>query len=87
MLLLTRPTTLLACALGIFIRHARADIPIRVITHNVRGGAPNETDARGETWNSRKVLINEQLMYHTLHNAESFICLQEAEKYQVDDIV
>ncbi|KAH7349118.1 hypothetical protein BKA66DRAFT_516576 [Pyrenochaeta sp. MPI-SDFR-AT-0127] len=65
---------------------AHAAIPIRIITHNIRYAA-NPPTVGEKTWSVRKQLILNELHYNTLHNAESFICLQEVLHQQLLDIM
>lgn len=61
-------------------------LPVRVLTHNIRYAA--EPPSEGERpWSVRKQLILKELHYNTLHNPESFICLQEVLHEQLVDIL
>lgn len=63
-----------------------ATLPIRILTHNIRYAA--DPPATGEKpWSTRKQLILNELHYNTLHNPESFICLQEVLNEQLVDIM
>jgi endonuclease/exonuclease/phosphatase family metal-dependent hydrolase len=75
-------TTLLAC----IMKAQAATLPIRILTHNIRYAA--DPPATGEKpWSTRKQLILNELHYNTLHNPESFICLQEVLNEQITDIM
>lgn len=82
----TFKTTLLLSILFSFIMKAHADLPIRVLTHNIRYAA-NPPSTGEKPWAVRKQLIINELKYTTLHNAESFICLQEVLNEQLLDIM
>ncbi|USP75225.1 hypothetical protein yc1106_02499 [Curvularia clavata] len=61
-------------------------LPIKILTHNIRYAA--NPPATGEKpWSIRRQLILNELHYHSLHNAESFICLQEVLNNQLTDIM
>lgn len=65
---------------------ANATLPIRIITHNIRYAT--DSPSKGEKlWADRKDLIINELRYSTLHNPESFICLQEVLHSQLTDIL
>lgn len=78
---------LLVTALVTLIMKAHAaTLPIRILTHNIRYAA--DPPATGEKpWSTRKQLILNELHYNTLHNPESFICLQEVLNEQLVDIM
>jgi endonuclease/exonuclease/phosphatase family metal-dependent hydrolase len=80
-----RPTILLL-ALSNFTMHAQAALPIRILTHNIRYATTSPFPSE-KPWADRKRFILNQLHYNTLHNAESFICLQEALHNQVVDVM
>jgi endonuclease/exonuclease/phosphatase family metal-dependent hydrolase len=66
--------------------YSAAQIPVRILTHNIRyaTGSP----FRGEKpWADRKQLMLNELYFNTLHNPESFICLQEVLHNQLVDIL
>lgn len=66
--------------------HVHATLPLRILTHNIRYAA--SPPASGEQpWTTRKPLILAQLHYHTLHNPESLICLQEVLHPQLLDLL
>jgi endonuclease/exonuclease/phosphatase family metal-dependent hydrolase len=54
-----------------------AALPIRILTHNIRYATSDPCEGE-KPWPIRKQLILDELRYNTLHNPESFICLQEA---------
>ena len=64
----------------------KASLPVRILTHNIRYAA-NPPSAGEKPWSIRKQLIFDELHYHTLYNAESFICLQEVLNEQLLDIM
>lgn len=67
-------------------RDVTVPVPIRVITHNIRYAT--KSPGRGEKpWSERKPLLVNELRYHTRHNPESFICLQEVLNGQLVDIL
>ncbi|RMZ66005.1 endonuclease exonuclease phosphatase [Pyrenophora seminiperda CCB06] len=77
-------TTLLSVVL--IMRVNATDLPIRILTHNIRYAA--DPPSTGEKpWSTRRQLLLNELHYHTLHNAESFICLQEVLHSQLVDII
>jgi endonuclease/exonuclease/phosphatase family metal-dependent hydrolase len=88
MLFLTNPTTLvfLALALSSFIMHSHAALPIRLLTHNIRYATTSPFTGE-KPWADRKPLIINEFKYNTLHNTESFICLQEVLHNQIVDIM
>ena len=62
------------------------EIPIRIITHNVRY-ATKSPFPEEKPWKDRAPILINELRFHTLHCPESFICLQEALHGQLQDIV
>ena len=65
---------------------AHAALPIRILTHNIRYAT--SSPFKGEKpWSDRKSLLINELRYNTLHNPESFICLQEVLHEQLLDIL
>lgn len=61
-------------------------IPLRIISHNIRYATTSPFP--GELpWPDRKASLIAQLLYHTRHCAESFICLQEVLHHQLIDIL
>ncbi|KAF2134660.1 hypothetical protein P153DRAFT_371991 [Dothidotthia symphoricarpi CBS 119687] len=80
-------STLLLILLTTLTMHIQATpLPIRILTHNIRYATPSPF--KGENpWPDRKPLILSELHYHTLHNPQSFICLQEVLHEQLLDIM
>ncbi|KAJ4320563.1 hypothetical protein N0V94_003321 [Neodidymelliopsis sp. IMI 364377] len=65
---------------------AHANIPIRILTHNIRYAT--DSPFKGEKpWPDRKSLLINELRYNTIHNPEAFICLQEVLHEQLLDIL
>ncbi|EEH44742.1 uncharacterized protein PADG_01031 [Paracoccidioides brasiliensis Pb18] len=61
-------------------------LPIRILTHNIRYAT--SAPFKGEKpWPYRKQPLLNELHYHTRHNPESFICLQEVLHSQLTDIL
>lgn len=61
-------------------------LPIRLLTHNIRYAT--QSPFKGEEfWTVRAPRIINELRYNTLHNPESFICLQEVLHNQLVDIL
>ncbi|KAJ5315484.1 hypothetical protein N7476_005791 [Penicillium atrosanguineum] len=61
------------------------ELPIRVLTHNIRYAT--SSPFKGERpWAERRQLMLNELEYHTRHCRESFICLQEVLHNQLEDI-
>jgi endonuclease/exonuclease/phosphatase family metal-dependent hydrolase len=70
----------------IFAMKANAQLPIRLITHNIRYATTSPF--KGEKlWADRRPLLLAELKFHTLYNPESFICLQEVLHQQLLDII
>lgn len=61
-------------------------IPIRLLTHNIRYATQRPFEGE-ELWNVRAPRLINELRYNTLHNPESFICLQEVLHNQLVDIL
>ena len=81
-----KATTLLTTFLVLIMQIHAASLPIRILTHNIRYAA--DPPSTGEKpWSARRQLLLNELHYHTLHNAESFICLQEVLHSQLVDIM
>ncbi|KAJ5894708.1 hypothetical protein N7495_006399 [Penicillium taxi] len=62
-----------------------SELPVRVLTHNIR----YDTSApfKGERpWPERQQLLFNELNFHTRHNDNTFICLQEVLVNQLEDI-
>ncbi|TLD18327.1 putative endonuclease exonuclease phosphatase protein [Venturia nashicola] len=61
-------------------------LPIRLLSHNIRYAttAPFKGE---ELWAVRSPRLINELRYNTLHNRESFICLQEVLQNQLIDIL
>jgi endonuclease/exonuclease/phosphatase family metal-dependent hydrolase len=65
---------------------AFSELPIRLLTHNIRYAT--RTPFKGEeTWSVRAPKLINELRYHTLYNPEAFICLQEVLHEQLHDIL
>ncbi|KAF2853976.1 endonuclease/exonuclease/phosphatase family protein-like protein [Plenodomus tracheiphilus IPT5] len=79
------PLILLATLLT-FAMRVHANLPIRIITHNIRQAVLIPTIGE-KLWSDRKQLILNELHYNTLHNPEAFICLQEVLHEQLVDIL
>jgi len=63
-----------------------ANIPIRILTHNIRYAT--STPFKGEElWSKRKSRLVNELKFNARHNLESFICLQEVLHIQLNDIL
>lgn len=61
-------------------------LPIRILTHNIRYAI--ETPSEGEEkWSIRSPRIISELRFNTAHCSSSFICLQEALRHQLGDIM
>ncbi|PGH15465.1 hypothetical protein AJ79_02442 [Helicocarpus griseus UAMH5409] len=61
-------------------------LPIRILTHNIRYAT--SAPFRGEkSWADRKQRLINELQYHSRHNSEIFICLQEVLHIQLLDIL
>ncbi|OJD18637.1 hypothetical protein AJ78_01333 [Emergomyces pasteurianus Ep9510] len=61
-------------------------LPLRILTHNIRYAT--SAPFKGEKpWEDRKQRLINELHYHSRHNPESFICLQEVLHVQLDDIL
>ncbi|EDN09357.1 hypothetical protein I7I51_04754 [Histoplasma capsulatum] len=61
-------------------------LPIRILTHNIRYAT--SAPFRGEKpWKDRKQRLLNELHYHSCHNPETFICLQEVLHVQLNDIL
>jgi endonuclease/exonuclease/phosphatase family metal-dependent hydrolase len=86
MLFSTSPLTLVFLTLSSFIMHSHAALPIRLLTHNIRYATTSPFTGE-KPWADRKHLIINEFKYNTLHNAESFICLQEVLHSQIVDIM
>jgi endonuclease/exonuclease/phosphatase family metal-dependent hydrolase len=80
------PTTFFFFALNTFIMHTHAALPIRLLTHNIRYATSSPFTGE-KPWADRKPLLINELKYNTLHNAESFVCLQEVLHNQIVDIM
>ncbi|KAF2115483.1 hypothetical protein BDV96DRAFT_612741 [Lophiotrema nucula] len=70
----------------IIMRTTNAQIPIRLLTHNIRYATTSPF--KGEKpWADRKQLLLNELYFNTLYNPESFICLQEVLHQQLVDVM
>jgi endonuclease/exonuclease/phosphatase family metal-dependent hydrolase len=68
------------------VMHSYAQIPVRIISHNIRYATTSPF--KGEKpWNERRQLLLNELQYNTLHNPEALICLQEVLHEQLVDIM
>lgn len=61
-------------------------LPIRLLTHNVRYAIQYPSKGE-ELWTVRAPRLVNELRYNTLHNPQSFICLQEVLENQLVDIL
>ncbi|MCJ1370889.1 hypothetical protein MMC20_002103 [Loxospora ochrophaea] len=61
-------------------------IPIRILTHNIRYATTSPFKGE-EVWDIRKTRIVNELCFHTAHNPEALICLQEALHQQMYDVL
>ena len=61
-------------------------IPVRIITHNIRT-IPWIRLPPEKSWSIRKKYISSQLSFHSHHNQEALICMQEVLQRQLDDIL
>jgi endonuclease/exonuclease/phosphatase family metal-dependent hydrolase len=65
---------------------SRAELPIRILTHNIRYAT--SAPFKGEKpWVERRQRLLNELRFNTQHNLESFICLQEVLHVQLTDIL
>ncbi|OAX84290.1 hypothetical protein ACJ72_01332 [Emergomyces africanus] len=61
-------------------------LPLRILTHNIRYAT--SAPFKGEKpWPDRKQRLINELQYHSRHNPEAFICLQEVLHVQLIDIL
>ncbi|KLJ09020.1 hypothetical protein EMPG_15551 [Blastomyces silverae] len=61
-------------------------LPLRILTHNIRYAT--SAPFRGEKpWKDRKQRLINELHYHSRHNPETFICVQEVLHVQLTDIL
>jgi endonuclease/exonuclease/phosphatase family metal-dependent hydrolase len=77
---------ILLFTLSNLLMHAHAALPVRIVTHNIRYATTSPFTGE-KPWADRRKLILNELHYNTLHNAESFICLQEVLHNQVVDVM
>jgi mRNA deadenylase 3'-5' endonuclease subunit Ccr4 len=76
----------LISALLTFVMKSQAQLPIRLITHNIRYATTSPF--KGEKpWTDRKPLLLNELKYHTWNQPEAFVCLQEVLHQQLVDIM
>jgi endonuclease/exonuclease/phosphatase family metal-dependent hydrolase len=61
-------------------------LPIRLLTHNIRYATQSPFKGE-ELWTVRAPKLINELRYNTLHNPESFICLQEVLHNQLTDVL
>ncbi|KAE9963314.1 hypothetical protein BLS_009425 [Venturia inaequalis] len=61
-------------------------LPIRLLSHNIRYATQSPFKGE-ELWTVRSPRLTNELRYNTLHNPESFICLQEVLQNQLVDIL
>ncbi|KAF2195471.1 hypothetical protein K469DRAFT_722697 [Zopfia rhizophila CBS 207.26] len=65
---------------------SNAEIPIRLLSHNIRYATTSPF--KGEKpWVDRRQLLLNELYFNTLYNPESFICLQEVLHQQLLDVM
>jgi len=70
----------------LFAMESTAQLPIRLISHNIRYATTSPF--KGEKpWPNRLPLLLAELRYTTLYNSESFICLQEVLHSQLVDVM
>lgn len=84
--MLLTSTSLLLLSVVLFTMRANAELPIRLITHNIRYATTSPFTGE-KPWATRKPLLLNELKYNTLYNSESFICLQEVLHNQLVDIM
>ncbi|CAI6334973.1 unnamed protein product [Periconia digitata] len=72
--------------LCLLVMKSTADLPIRLISHNIRY-ATTSPFVGEKPWPDRRPLLLSELKFNTLYNAESFICLQEVLHTQLVDIM
>lgn len=68
------------------MKSTTSSVPIRILTHNIRYATSSPFQGE-EPWPKRRQLMLNELQYHTRHNQESFICLQEVLHVQLVDIL
>lgn len=78
-------TSLLIILIALTMR-VHATLSMRILTHNIRYATKFPFEGE-KPWADRKQLILNELHYNTLHNPESFICLQEVLHEQLVDIM
>jgi len=71
---------------SILTMKSTAQIPIRLLTHNIRYATSSPFTGE-KPWADRKQLMINELYFNTLHNPESFICLQEVLHQQLLDVM
>ncbi|KAF2711688.1 hypothetical protein K504DRAFT_375359 [Pleomassaria siparia CBS 279.74] len=72
--------------LEFIIMKSTAQLPIRLITHNIRYATTSPFEGE-KPWTERRPLIHASLAYNTLYIPESFICLQEVLHQQILDVM
>lgn len=77
---------LLLITISNLIMHSHAALPIRLLTHNIRYATSSPFTGE-KPWADRRPLIINEFKYNTLHNPESFLCLQEVLNNQLTDIM
>ena len=61
-------------------------VQIKILLHNIRGGG--SVMSPGELpWVLRRRQVSGQFVYHSRHNPEAFVCLNEAQKPELDWIM
>ena len=64
----------------------QVDLPIRLLTHNIRYATKNPFQGE-ELWDVRKNRLINELNFNTTHILEAIICLQEVLHEQLQDIL
>lgn len=62
------------------------ELPVRVITHNIRHDYPDRFDGE-KPWPERKQGLINEFEYHTRYHPEAFLCLQEVMQNQLEDLL
>jgi endonuclease/exonuclease/phosphatase family metal-dependent hydrolase len=72
--------------LCVLAMRSTAQLPIRLLTHNIRYATSSPFTGE-KPWADRRQLLLNELYYHTLYNQESFVCLQEVLHNQLIDVM
>jgi len=72
--------------LTLFVMRAQADLPLRVLSHNIRYATTSPFEGE-KPWTDRKASLINELKFNTVYNNEAFICLQEVLNPQLGDIL